>query len=153
MSPESKEAKMSSTSYRHERVEPAPLGAITAALGFVGLGLFQLVLALGAPLGHAAWGGDSADLSGAQRLGSAVSVVFYAAACLVVLSRLGLAAKPRSRRLLKWGPWGLTVILAVAALANFASQSHWENYVLGPVAVVLAVLCAVVARAPGSDKA
>jgi hypothetical protein len=50
-----------------------------------------------------------------------------------------------------WAPWCLTVILAVAALANFASQSHWERYALGPLAVVLAVLCALVARAPQPD--
>jgi hypothetical protein len=32
--------------------------------------------------------------------------------------------------------------------ANFASQSHWENYLLGPTAAVLAFLCVIVARSP-----
>jgi hypothetical protein len=38
--------------------------------------------------------------------------------------------------------------LAISAIANFASQSHWENYLLGPFATVLAVFCVIVARSP-----
>jgi len=142
---------MSSSAHRFEIGRLHRFAAGAAAIGFVGLGLFQLLLAFGAPLGHAAWGGDSADLSSAQRAGSAVSVAFYAAACLAVLSRVGVASRPRSRPLTRWGPWCLAVVLGVAALANFASQSRWESYVLGPLAVVLAALCVVVALAPGTD--
>jgi len=109
--------------------------AIAAAIGFVALGAFQLLLAVGAPLGHAAWGGDSAALSGTQRVGSAVSVAFYAVACVIVLNRST-----------RWAPWCLVLIFGVAALANVASESPWERYVLGPAAAVLAILCAVVAR-------
>ena len=142
---------MSSIPRRFEVARPHRLAAAVAAIGFVGLGLFQLLLASGAPLGHAAWGGDSADLSSAQRAGSAVSVAFYAAGCLAVLSRVGVASRPRSRVATRRGPWCLAVVLGVAALANFASQSRWESYVLGPLALVLAALCVVVARTPEPD--
>jgi len=40
------------------------------------------------------------------------------------------------------------VIFAVSALTNLASQSQWENALMAPVALVLATLCAIVARAP-----
>jgi hypothetical protein len=87
----------------HECVQGGHIAAALAATGFVALGVFQLVLALGAPLGHAAWGGDTADLTSAQRLlGSAVSVVLNASAAAVVLARVGLTRWPRSRRLLRW---------------------------------------------------
>jgi len=140
---------MSTIPYRqHARLQGERIAAVVAATGFGALGVFQLALALGAPWGHAAWGGDSAALTSGQRFGSAVSVFFYAAAAAVVLARGGVTRWPRSGSVLRWGPWVLTVRLAVGALPNVASQSHWENYLLGPLALVLAALCAVVARAP-----
>jgi hypothetical protein len=45
--------------------------AVAAAIGFVGIAVFQIALAARVPLGHAAWGGAHAHLSTAQRLGSA----------------------------------------------------------------------------------
>jgi hypothetical protein len=134
----SREASISTISYRHhERLQAGQIAAALAATGFVALGALQLALALGAPFGHAAWGGGSVDLTSAQRLGSAVSVVLYASAAAVVLARVGLTRRPRSRRLLRWSPWVLAVLFAVSALANFASQSHWENYLLGPTLPVV----------------
>ena len=38
------------------------------------------------------------------------------------------------------------VLLTLGALANFLSQSPWERFLLGPVTLVLAALCFVVAR-------
>jgi hypothetical protein len=144
---------MSTISYRHhERLHAGQIAAALAATGFVALGAFQVALALGAPFGHAAWGGDSADLTSAQRLGSAVSVVLYASAAAVVLSRVGLTKRPRSWRLLRWSPWVLAVLFAVSALANFVSQSYWENYLLGPTAVVLAGLWVIVGRTPLASR-
>ena len=93
---------MSTISYRHhERLQAGQIAAALVATGFVALGAFQLALALGAPFGHAAWGGGSVDLTSSQRLGSAVSVVLYASAAAVVLARVGLTRRPRSRRLLR----------------------------------------------------
>ena len=58
---------MSTISYRHhERLQIGQIAAALAATGFVALGVFQLALALGAPFGHAAWGGTAADLTSGQ---------------------------------------------------------------------------------------
>jgi len=57
--------------------------AVAAAVGLVGVSLFQLVLASGASAGRAAWGGSRASLSPALRIGSAI------AAALIVLGRAG----------------------------------------------------------------
>jgi hypothetical protein len=144
---------MSTLSYRHhERLQVGQIAAALAATGFVALGVFQLALAFGAAFGHAAWGGDAADLTSGQRIGSAVSVVIYAAAATVVLARVGLSHWPRRHGLLMWTPWVLAGLFAISAVANFASQSHWENYLLGPAAVVLAVLCVIVARSPTQSR-
>jgi hypothetical protein len=140
---------MLNPSHRHQhRLDAVPLAAGIAVFGFGALGVFQLALALGAPLGHAAWGGDATHLTSAQRFGSGVSIVVYAAAAAVVLARAGLTTRPRSRWLLQWGPWFLAALFALSALANFASGSGWENYLLGPSAVLLAGLCVVIGRTP-----
>ena len=44
------------------------------------------------------------------------------------------------------GTWILVGVLLVGALMNFASSSPWERFLWGPLALVLAVLCFVLAR-------
>jgi hypothetical protein len=132
----------------------ARLAAMLAALGFAGLAAFQAALAAGAPWGHAAWGGADADLSAAQQGASAVAAVIYVAAALVVLCRAGIVWRGRSdAAVLRWGTWVVAASMAVGALPNFASQSRWENLVFGPLALVLAALCVVVARRAATHRA
>jgi FtsH-binding integral membrane protein len=110
--------------------------------------VFEAALAVGARLGDAAWGGAHAQLTTGQRFGSAASVLFYAAAIIMVRRR----AAGRAERRYGWGTWGLAVIFALAALMNVASASQWENYLMAPVALVLAALCVIVARAPSGHR-
>ena len=126
----------------------ARTAAALAAVGFLGLGLFQVALASGADWGHAAWGGASAELSTAQRVGSAVAVLIWTAAAVVVLGRGGLLRSSRRLALFRWGTWIVAVVAGLGSLANFASQSRYENVVLGPLGLALAILCVVVARGP-----
>lgn len=125
-----------------------PRAAQVAMIGFVGMIVFEAALAAGARLGEAAWGGAHAQLTTGQRLGSAVSVLFYAAAIVIVRRR----AAGRAERRYRWGTWVLAVIFAVAALMNLASESAWENYLMAPVALMLAALCVIVARTPTSHR-
>ena len=125
----------------------ASLAAAFAAIGFASLAVFQAALAAGAPWGHAAWGGGSAHLSAGQRGASALAAVVYVAAALIVLCRAGIIWRARSNAALtRWGTWFFAVALAIGSVPNFASQSRWENAVFGPLALVLAALCVVVAR-------
>jgi hypothetical protein len=119
--------------------------AQAATIGFVALMVFQAALAAGAPLGDAAWGGADAHLTTGERVGSALSVAFYIVAILVVRGR----AAGRPQRRYRWGTWAFAGIMGMSALMNVASGSRWENYLLAPVAVILAALCVVVARAAG----
>jgi hypothetical protein len=128
-----------------------PWAGILAAIGFAALAIFQAALAAGAPWGHAAWGGEKADLSAAQQSASAVAAVIYIAAALIVLCRAGVIWRARTNAaIVRWGTWFFAAAMAVGALPNFASQSRWENFVLGPLALVLAALCIVVARRAAS---
>jgi drug/metabolite transporter (DMT)-like permease len=134
-----------------ERLRPGEIAAVLAATAFAGVALFEVALAVGAPWGHAAWGGEHAELSGAQRIGSAVAVIVWVAAAVIVLGRAGLwARRPRLALVFRWGTWFLAALSVLAALVNFASQSRWENFIFGPLALLLAILCTLVARADSS---
>ena len=122
--------------------------AHAATVGFAAMIAFQTALVAGARLGDAAWGGAHAQLVTAQRFGSAVSLLFYAGAIIIVRRR----AAGRAERRYRWGAWGLVVIFALSALNNLASQSQWENFLMAPVALVLATLCAIVARTPTGHR-
>jgi hypothetical protein len=126
---------------------PEAIAAVIAACGFISLALFELALAAGAPWGHAAWGGAHAELSTALRLGSAVGVVLWTAAALIVLGRAGFWGHGRRLgTLFRWGTWFLAAVSGFSALANLASQSRFEQLIFAPLGLVLAVLCTVVAR-------
>ena len=110
--------------------------------------LFEAALAAGAPLGDAAWGGAHAQLTTAQRFGSSVSVLFYAAAIIIVRRR----ALGHAERRYRWGTWARAVVFAQAALMNLASESRWESYLMAPVALAFAALCVIVARTAIGDR-
>jgi hypothetical protein len=122
--------------------------AVAAAIGFTGLAIFELVLALGAPLGRAAWGGNDTNLSTGLRLASGVTVVFWPLMALIVLRRGGYRVPPFSFQVSRVGTWLLFGLLCLGVLMNLASRSDWERYLQAPIAATLAVLCFIVARGP-----
>lgn len=120
---------------------------IATAISFVGIAGFQVALAAGAPLGHAAWGGAHAHLATGLRVASGVAAVVWVLAALLVLGRVGYRVSPFPMRVCRYGTWVLTGLLAVGALMNLASRSSWERYLQAPIALVTALLCLLVARA------
>ena len=109
-----------------------------AAIGFIALAVFQAALAVGAPWGLAAWGGENSHLSAAQRGANAVAAVVYVATALIVRGRVGFWGTRGNRSVFRWGTWFLAVVMAIGAVPNFISQSRWENFIFGPLALVLA---------------
>jgi hypothetical protein len=124
--------------------------AAAAAVGFVLLAGFQLTLALGAPLGRAAWGGAHDRLPAGLRIASAFAAVFWVVAALAVLARAGYAWSPIPRVFAIWATWILFGLLVLGALMNLASQSRWERFLMSPIAALLSLLCLLVALA--ADK-
>jgi hypothetical protein len=133
--------------------------AVAATVGFAGYAIYQLALAAGAPLGRGAWGGTHTQLPMSLRVASALAIAVYGLAALVVLRRAGFRIRWISPTVARIGTWVLTVMLTLSALGNFLSQSPWEKFLNGPVALVLAALCVIVARSahgtvqPASDAA
>ena len=108
--------------------------------------VFQAALALGAPWGFAAWGGQHPGVLPMRlRVASGVTaLVIYPLIALVILAAAGLIDDA-------WLPvdpslamWVLAGFLTLGALANFFSRSPRERF-WGPVALAIAVCCAVIA--------
>ncbi len=118
--------------------------AILACTILAALGLFQLALAAGAPLGHYAWGGQHRVLPVGLRIGSLVTIGIYAVIGLVLLTRAGLAdgVAPSAAETATWGFAGYFLF---GIVLNAASRSVLERWTMTPVDLVLAVLTLVVA--------
>lgn len=107
---------------------------------------YQAALALGAPLGHASWGGVyEGQLPTGLRIASGVAVGFYVLAALIVAGRVGFRVLPLPYGVLRWGTWVLAALMFVGTLANIASSSGWERFGLAPLTLILALLCLFVA--------
>jgi hypothetical protein len=124
---------------------PTDLAGAAAAVGLLFIAVFQAALALGAPLGRAAWGGTQTELPSRLRIASAVAAVLWLLAAVIVLGRAGVAVGPLPGAPLGWGTWAVTALLAVGALMNFASSSPWERFGWGPLAFLIALLTLAVA--------
>jgi len=126
-------------------VIPPTVAATLAAAGFLVIAAFQLLLALGVPLGRAAYGGRSAELSATLRRTSAGAVVIWLAAAVFILGRAGLIALPLPDVVLDVGAWVLVVLSVLGTIVNLASSSPWERFGWAPFSAVLTVLTFVVA--------
>jgi hypothetical protein len=120
--------------------------AVAATAGFLAVAAFQFALALGAPLGHAAWGGTYTELPPVLRIASALAAGVWVFSAFIILGRAGFRVVSLPQTFVRRGTWILVGVNLLAGLENFASPSNWERFVWGPVALILAALCLVLAR-------
>lgn len=119
--------------------------AVVSAILIVVLTVFQLALALGAPAGAAAWGGNHPGVLPTRlRVASGlVGVFFYPVVAIFMLDVGGLVDTGLAEGdWTRWLLWILAGLFTLGALANFASRSKVER-IWGPVSLVLAV-CSVI---------
>jgi hypothetical protein len=109
---------------------------------------FQVLLAAGLPLGRAAFGGANAVLPAKLRSASAMSALLFFAAFYVVLARGGLLGAASESAPVRIGIWVLAALFGLSTLANIASRSRWERFLMAPIGLGLTACCIVVALAP-----
>lgn len=109
--------------------------------------VFQLALALGAPWGRFAWGGQHPGvLPLGYRVGSAVSVLVYVVIGLLALDLAG-AVDVVPNGVSQVGMWVVSAFLVLGVLMNAISRSRAERFTMTPAALVLAVLALLIAFA------
>jgi hypothetical protein len=113
------------------------------------LAAFQLALALGAPLGHFAWGGQHRVLPARLRIGSAVSIMLYALFAIVAWDRVG-AIEVFPDLFSQVAMWVIFGYSALGILMNAISRSRPERFTMVPVTIVLAVLSLLIAMGYGA---
>jgi hypothetical protein len=120
--------------------------ALTIVLAL--LAVFQLALALGAPLGRFAWGGQHRVLPPRLRIGSVVSILIYALIDVIVWDRVG-AIEVFGDPFSEIAMWVIFGYFVLGILMNAISRSEPERYTMVPVSIVLAVLTFFIAMGYG----
>jgi hypothetical protein len=122
----------------------AAAAAIAATVVLAALAVFQVALAVGAPLGRFAWGGQHTVLPRGLRIGSAASVVLYGLIGATLLSRAGVIDW-MSPQVASIAAWVVVAYFALGVVMNAISRSKPERNVMTPTVLVLAVLSLLVA--------
>jgi len=121
--------------------------AIVAAVLIAVVAVFQIALALGSPVGAAAWGGGNPGVLPTRlRVASGIAGLFFYPVILVfVLDAGGVVDTDLGNGdLARVFMWVLTGLFTLGALANFASKSKIER-IWGPVSLVIAICCGIIA--------
>jgi hypothetical protein len=125
----------------------AASAAITFTLLMVLLAVFQLALALGAPLGHLAWGGQHRVLPGGLRIGSLIAIALYGLFSATMLMRAGLVDVWPDMGWVGPAAWAVVAYMALGVVVNAISRSRAERVTMTPLVGVLLVLSLLVAVA------
>ncbi|MEV8267875.1 hypothetical protein [Microbacterium sp. NPDC076911] len=112
------------------------------------LAIFQLALALGAPLGRFAWGGQHRVLPPRLRVGSVIAIVIYGVIDLIAWDRVG-AVDLFPELFSEIAMWVVFAYFALGVVMNAISRSKPERYTMVPITLALAVLSLFIAMGIG----
>lgn len=127
--------------------ELAKTASIIVALALAVFAGFMVHWAVGRTWGLSAhWGGVYKRLPARLRVMDALSFGVFSSGIVVVIGRAWSLDFLGHEGFLTGSTWGFVALLALSGVMNLASSSKIERYWLGPFALVLAVLCFVIAR-------
>lgn len=122
--------------------------AVVFAVAVAGIIAFQIALALGAPLGAYAMGGQfQSRYPPAMRVAAVGQALLLALAGLIVLSSAGLVA-PSVAEAFPWLIWLVVAFSGVSVVLNAITPSAGERRIWAPVAIVMLVSSLTVAISP-----
>ncbi len=125
----------------------ADWAALIAAAGVAGMVVFQILLAVGLPLGRAAFGGANPVLPAKLRAASAMSALLFLTAFYAILARGGFITTASESTPVRIGIWVFAAIFGFSTLVNAASHSRWERLLMAPIGFALTACCVIVALA------
>lgn len=113
---------------------------------FTATALFQLALALGAPMGEYAYGGQiTGKLPIPYRVASSISFLLMLAIAGHYLAQLGVVPKLLSADLNQLANWGLIGFAASAAVLNNITKSKKEKQLSGSTTIAMLIASVIVA--------
>jgi len=125
--------------------------AITYALITLGVIIFQLALAAGAPWGEYAMGGAyPGQFPPALRVGAVVQALLLAGFATVIAARGGLISSNRPR-LMRVLAWVVVTFSALSFVLNSITPSAGERVIWAPVTLVM-LICSVVVALKRTDQ-
>ena len=126
-------------------VDIARVAAILYAILMIGVVVFQIALAAGAPWGAYAMGGAApGQFSPAIRVGAIIQAVLLAGMAVVILARAGLIL-PGWWRVSHWLVWVVVAITALSLVLNLISPSAGERAIWLPTLALLLISSFIVA--------
>ncbi|WP_308799984.1 hypothetical protein [Agromyces silvae] len=120
------------------------IAVIVSIVLLAALSVLQLMVAAGLPYGRLVWGGGHRVLPRGLRVGSAISVLVYAAFAWVLLARAGALEGDESTVVVVL-TWVLLGYFVVGTMMNLISRSRAERLVMTPTCAALAVATLIVA--------
>ena len=121
------------------------IAAIIAVVIFVIISVFQLLLALGLPLGKLAYGGKYEKLPTNMRIMSLVAIGIFALGSISVLERTGIITIFNNSIFTLVVVWIMAIYLAFNTLLNAISKSKQEKLIMTPLSLILSICCFIVA--------
>ncbi len=116
------------------------IAAVIGLFILISLSVFQLLLALGYPLGEFAWGGQHKILPKKLRVASIFSIVLYIVFTLFLVSKAGIVSIIPDSPLLTIGMWVFTSYFILGIFMNAISRSKKERALMTPIALLLAAV-------------
>lgn len=109
---------------------------------FIGV---QLLAAAGIFPVSMLWGGRQTELTLTMRLSSVVATVILGVFIYIIRYRAGLVGSVPPPTAVRIAAWVVTGYMVLNTLGNFASVSTVERFLFGPMTIVMAVTCLIVA--------
>ena len=110
----------------------------------LGMALFQLMLALGAPFGNLAWGGKYKILPLSLRFGSFISVILFIIAGISVAEKADIIIILNQDELVTALVWFFVILFGLSTIGNITSKSKWEKRIMTPIAFSIFLLCLII---------
>ena len=131
--------------YNNNTFKMTEIAAHIAVLIFIIMALIQLLLAFGAPIGKMAWGGNYKILPPKLRVGSFISAGIFILAIIIILENAKLYIVFNQPTIVDIFSWIFVAIFGLSTIGNMVSKSRLEKMVMTPVALVLTILCFIIA--------
>ncbi len=122
------------------------VAAVVATCALILLIGFQTLLAMGLPLGKAAWGGEHRVLPASLRWASLAAVFVLALAAWMLLARAGLMPPGSDARIVRVLTWCFSGYFALNVVMNLLSKSTLEKMIMTPTAAILVACFFLVSR-------